>query len=346
MPNTSTCPVCTNQAEFRPETPDQHRWQCPRCGDYSLTGTAESIVRDQPLANRGAVSGWIRRQNSRGVTPRINNEAVDRLRALTQPPFRERVEQYLLAAAAKSPRLDQPFNPVAADLVGSSYSADPNELAVILEYLQEQGFMTELIANQTRRLTPRGYIAADDLRSRRAKSTQAFVAMWLTDEMKPVYDKGIDPGIRLAGFTPMLIPKKEHTNKIDDEIIAEIRRSAFVVADFTGHRQNVYFETGFAIGLGLQVIWTCRKDHIEDLHFDIRQYNSIDWSNEAELAQRLQRRIEAMFGQGPLERRIHKLATYSITTAPALPLPTGSETPSGAASAPKSPAPGARPRAD
>jgi hypothetical protein len=98
----------------------------------------------------------------------------------------------------------------------------------------------------------------------------------------------------------MLIPNKEHANKIDDEIIAEIRRSAFLVADFTGHRQNVYFETGFAIGLGLQVIWTCRKDHIPELHFDIRQYNCIDWEDEAQLARRLQRRIEAILGRGPL----------------------------------------------
>ena len=78
------------------------------------------------------------------------------------------------------------------------------------------------------------------------------------------------------------------------------RPSAFLVADFTGHRQNVYFETGFAAGLGLQVIWTCRKDQIKELHFDIRQYNCIDWQDHAELAQRLQRRIEAMFGRGPL----------------------------------------------
>jgi hypothetical protein len=83
-------------------------------------------------------------------------------------------------------------------------------------------------------------------------------------------------------------------------IIAEIRRSAFLVADFTGQRQNVYFETGFAHGLGLQIIWTCRKEQIGQLHFDIRQYNVIDWENKENLAQRLQRRIEAMFGRGSL----------------------------------------------
>ena len=155
-------------------------------------------------------------------------------------------------------------------------------------------------ATGERRLTPKGFIAADELRTRRAASSQAFVAMCFNDEMKRVYENSIDKSIRGAGYRPMLISKKEHANKIDDEIIAEIRRSAFLVADFTEHRQNVYFETGFAIGLGLPVIWTCRKDHIKNLHFDIRQYNCIDWKDEAELAKRLQQRIEAMFGHGPI----------------------------------------------
>jgi hypothetical protein len=129
-----------------------------------------------------------------------------------------------------------------------------------------------------------------------------LLPMCFNEKMKQVYASSIEPGIRDAGFAPMLISEKEHVNKIDDEIIAEIRRSAFLVADFTEHRQNVYFETGFAIALGLQVIWTCRKDHIKDLHFDIRQYNSIDWKDEADLKKRLKDRIEATFGHGPISK--------------------------------------------
>jgi hypothetical protein len=234
-----------------------------------------------------------------GVKPNISGNDVARLRALTKPSFRERVEQYLIAAAESSPRLDQWFNPGEPKLIGVSYSDDTNELVIILDSLREDGLMTKTLASQER-LTPKGYIFADELRAKRAASTQAFVAMWLTKETEPVYEDGLEPGIRNAGFNAMLIRNKEHANKIDDEIIAEIRRSAFLVADFTGHRQNVYFETGFAIGLARQVVWTCRKDQIKDLHFDIRQYNCIDWENAAELAKRLQHRIEAMFGRGPL----------------------------------------------
>ena len=38
---------------------------------------------------------------------------------------------------------------------------------------------------------------------------------------------------------------------------------------------------------------------MKDLHFDIRQYNTIDWETPKDLALRLQRRIEATAGKGP-----------------------------------------------
>jgi hypothetical protein len=86
----------------------------------------------------------------------------------------------------------------------------------------------------------------------------------------------------------------------DDEIISQIRKSRFLVADFTGHRGGVYFEARFAMGLGMPVFWTCRKDDLPHLHFDIRQYNCIDWADPADLAVRLRRRIEAVIGAGPI----------------------------------------------
>lgn len=129
-------------------------------------------------------------------------------------------------------------------------------------------------------------------------SGQAFVAMWFTKELNAVYSRGIKPAIRAAGYKPMIIRMKEHANKIDDEIIAEIRKSTFMVADFTGHRGGVYFEAGIAMGFGVPVIWACRKDDIENLHFDIRQYNCIDWTRPDELAKRLKKRIIHVLGQG------------------------------------------------
>ena len=86
---------------------------------------------------------------------------------------------------------------------------------------------------------------------------------------------------------------------ITDEIMAEIRRSRFVVADYTGQVNGVYFEAGFALGLGLTVIPTCRADEVPKLHFDIKHLNTLLWNTPVELAGGLNRRIRAVIGAGP-----------------------------------------------
>lgn len=123
--------------------------------------------------------------------------------------------------------------------------------------------------------------------------------MWFNPKLSQVYEEGFKPGVTNAGYVPWRIDEVEHNNKIDDEIIAAIRSSAFLIADFTGHRGGVYFEAGFAMGLGMHVVWTCREDEVNDLHFDIRQYNCVTWNEPEELAKKLKNRIEATIGRGP-----------------------------------------------
>lgn len=125
------------------------------------------------------------------------------------------------------------------------------------------------------------------------ESTQAFVAMWFSPETEDAYHKGIVPAIEEAGYSPCRIDLVQHVRKICDEIVAEIKKSRFLVADFTGHRAGVYFEAGFALGLGIPVIWTCHKDHMDRAHFDTRQYNHIVWDTPEDLKVKLKHRIEA-----------------------------------------------------
>ena len=139
-------------------------------------------------------------------------------------------------------------------------------------------------------------------------SSQSFIAMWFHESMAEAFEKGIKPAVEEAGYEPLRIDQKEHINKIDDEIIAEIRRSRFLVADFTqgsdGARGGVYYEAGFAYGLGIPVVFTCRQDAVESLHFDTNHYNHIVWSDPADLREKLKNRILAAIGEGP-EARNH-----------------------------------------
>ena len=112
-------------------------------------------------------------------------------------------------------------------------------------------------------------------------------------------EQRFEPAIRGAGYRPVRIDKQEHIDRIDDRILAEIRRSLFVVVDLTLHRQNVYYEAGFAEGIGKKVIFTCHADTASDRHFDIRQFNCLDWKAPEELRRRLEDRLCAVLGDGP-----------------------------------------------
>jgi nucleoside 2-deoxyribosyltransferase len=67
-----------------------------------------------------------------------------------------------------------------------------------------------------------------------------------------------------------------------------------VIADVTFASTGVYFEAGYALGLGRPVIWTCRSDRkAQDMHFDTRQYNHILWETPAHLLDELYYRVVA-----------------------------------------------------
>jgi nucleoside 2-deoxyribosyltransferase len=150
-------------------------------------------------------------------------------------------------------------------------------------------------------ITPKGYEQLEELRDSHTDSRVGFCAMWFSKDLDQLWSDGIELAIVAAGYLAKRIDGVHHNNRIDDEIIATIRRSKFVVADFTGHRGGVYFEAGFALGLGRPVIWCVQEDELDKLHFDTRQYNFITWQADrlAEFRSRLANRIEATIGHGP-----------------------------------------------
>lgn len=185
-----------------------------------------------------------------------------------------------------------------------SESREIREIAFLLDYLTQRGWLIrdERKQPESVSVTVDGYSRIEDSQAHTDRN-QAFVAMWFADDMNDAFGRGIQPALEDAGYSAMRIDRKEHVNKIDDEIIAEIRRSRFLVADFSqgedGARGGVYFEAGFALGLGIPVIYTCRKSDIDKLHFDTRQYNHIVWETPEELRPALKNRILAVIGEGP-----------------------------------------------
>ena len=138
-----------------------------------------------------------------------------------------------------------------------------------------------------------GWQEIDRLRRTSPNSDQAFVAMSFDDDMRPLFTDAIKPALEAIGYQPFRVDLRPDNEKIDDRIVAEIRQSGLVVADFTRLKGGVYWEAGFAQGLGIPVIRTCHQDDLTKLHFDTRQYLHVDWSSHAERRERLELHIRA-----------------------------------------------------
>ena len=145
------------------------------------------------------------------------------------------------------------------------------------------------------RIETKGWKRIQEINANSKDSKKVFVAMWFDQSMNKFYDNAIQPALEFLDYQPIRIDKEEHNNKICDQIIAEIRKSRFVIADFTGSRGGVYFEAGYAQGLGIPVIWTVSKEFFDKdgIHFDTRQYNHIIYEDVQDLSAKLINRIEA-----------------------------------------------------
>ena len=122
-------------------------------------------------------------------------------------------------------------------------------------------------------------------------------------ELDNACETGIKPACAACGFTADIV-SQNHIGDITDKIISEIKSSRFVVADFTYNNFGVYYEAGYAKGLGIPVIKTCCKkwfektnldgSRINRLHFDIEHDNLLLWETAEDLKEKLENRIRAV----------------------------------------------------
>ena len=185
-----------------------------------------------------------------------------------------------------------------------SESTSQDEARFLLDHLKQEGLITiEKVSGVLQVIMTVEGLTRVAEQAAAPDSSQAFVAMWFDPSVDSLCSDGIEPAVRDAGYVPFRVDRQPTLHRIDDQIIAEIRKSRFIVADFTqgdtGARGSVFYEAGFAHGLGLPVIFTCRQDQYDDLHFDTRQYPHIGWTEPADLREPLKHRIEALIGRGP-----------------------------------------------
>lgn len=267
-----------------------------------ITTMAASRAKERGAA--AAISSLLRSQHERGIDAReIQAKDLDQL--ISGLPRHSVLDKQAILLRWMSARSTFPGEEVELDAnldYPVAWCSNSAELFYHLNALEQRG-LAEVVKSPYLEstttgavVTPAGWSHLENERSAPGQSGQAFVAMAFAQELLPAWKDGIQTALAKAGYRGFRTDAQPSIDRIDVQIMSEIRRSSLVVADVTLQRPGVYFEAGYAIGLGIPVYWCVRRDELDKVHFDTRQYNHIVWSTPEDLASQLYNFVYAISG--------------------------------------------------
>lgn len=205
----------------------------------------------------------------------------------------------------------QPFekNKFIVNDIRISEIVDDAELNTWLKYLINNGLIHEdnnefinTINNQNMtanpfnhyfRLTPKAWSEIES-RKKIINPKRAFIAMAFNLPNRDEVQKAIEVACLKSDIIAKTVDAEHYSGKITDKIISMINESLIVIADFTSNNNGVYFEAGYAEGLNRIIVYTIKKEDLNNLHFDTKQTNYIIWDTPKDLEEKLTDRIKVL----------------------------------------------------
>ena len=316
MSTESNCFFCGSECEIYPGPlmPSVRDYRCKYCGPYLIDHAFICRIPGiNEIENKFKIACVLNERRLKGQSGvALSNKTDKESKIFTYPQisagelldeFPKKSSDFLNRILLNLSRLPKrPFDVIRLNIYDTSadrlhlFALDKRACEAIITELVEQEIIRcdyNDIDNRDINLTAKCWEIVENLQQTGIDSKRVFVAMWFHESMNDYYKDGIKKAIEEAGYDPVRIGLKDFNEKICDEIIAEIKRTKFLIADFSGMRSGVFFEAGFAKGLGREVIFTVREDDINGLkeHFDTRQYNHIVYDSAEDLRKKLYNRI-------------------------------------------------------
>jgi nucleoside 2-deoxyribosyltransferase len=296
------CYLCDSTASQLLTNKDGEIINCYHCGKYFIS---ISLIESQDDFQRGKdnlykVSSWVYEQNyDFNNMPELRTDNFEKLLEMRDKKVQEKFDLMMQCVyKSKYQTID------IKKCVIQSWFVDEEEFLLFFQKAIDDGFVKAEIQRfidhtsriQFQNITFDGLQYIENLESPNKSSKNVFLAFNFETELNDVFSTYVREAVETSGLNCIIVNQNntEHDKSITDEIIGKLKSSRIVIADFTNHRNSVYFEAGFAMGMKIPIIWTVQKGHDNDMSFDTRQYPHIVWENGEDLKKQIMYRIKVI----------------------------------------------------
>ncbi len=306
--NQERCPVCDYSLKDHNSKGNFEHFDCPRCGLFCLSGSAIAVLPAKLKTDndaRAKISHALRRSQEVNLEAVLDTYMIDEILKKSLPKPKEQVDLYVrwLGRNISGPgEVLGLFYENHGGIIGAKtergfyYIVNQMIDSGLLSY---RGVLNNPIEAPIRAtLSFSGWERYENLQKGAASYRKAFMAMKFGDEkLDSIFRDVFKPAVDKAGFELFSLDEKPKAGLIDDRIRVEIQSSDFLVADLTHDNSGVYWEAGYAEGLGKPVIYTCEKKKFDEhkTHFDTNHHLTVPWdeNNPSLAGEELQLTIRA-----------------------------------------------------
>lgn len=256
-------------------------------------------------------------------TPWCNYATIEEIGAFYPKSFAERITKILLGVAKRSSFLGDVVSYSHGEALSAMFISRydktgrsleqfdvDNQLNYLFEYLKENKY-AEIGGDYDSIkiiLQANGWKRVDELQSDDKNNKNVFVSMAFNKGTKETRE-ALRTGIISAGYSPEFIDEIIHNKQIVPEMFRLIRESRFLILEITEPNYGAYYEAGYALGLGKEVIICCKDEIFRKKyeskeekkyerymkpHFDIAQKQILVWDDCDDLTNKLTEWIKAI----------------------------------------------------
>lgn len=320
------CPVCNSKASIIDNYNSQTlSVSCNLCGEYEIT---RELIEDDFAAEDGKYDLFklksylyynnleptnkiFSQSNSLKNFVRVSPQTVENWYPKT---FAEKTDLILLKLYQLSKYEGYPIfiqdEALFLKNIDSSHDLDrdrENQKEYILNFLVNYGFLEKHLKT-SHILMPKALQRIYELQKMNSANKDVFVSMAFNDSTVDTRE-AIRKGVEKSGFCSKFIDEIIHNHQIMPEMFRLIRECKFLILEISDPNYGAYYEAGYALGLGKEVIICCKKEVFDKEyiteeekkyakylkpHFDIAQKQILVWTDYQDLIKKLSEWIKAL----------------------------------------------------